>query len=221
MRCARKLAVFTAAPVADSGSAVAARYDLVPVSPKLEASLREHVTVKKAGATLYTAFRKALKDGFASRCTAIRWLALCPEQGGEDFAAFKAIVANISVTWDKVESVDKLDAVETGYDLCVPGAETFMNVDGVILSNTINIHVPSSAEAIDDVKEKLMPSKNLLFTGNFETHYEPTQDYTMGLYLAGKMDPTQKTVTFANAQEAKAAYARGLINARTPIRILA
>lgn len=87
--------------------------------------------------------------------------------------------------------------------------------------DAINIHVPSSSEAVDDVKEKLMPSKNLLFAGNFETHYEPTQDYTMGLYLAGKMDPKQKPVTFANAAEAKAAYARGLINARTPIRLLA
>lgn len=99
--------------------------------------------------------------------------------------------------------------------------QTLKAIGGDYDGDAINIHVPSSAEAIDDVKEKLMPSKNLLFSGNFETHYEPTQDYTMGLYMAGKMDPTQKTVTFANAKEAKAAYARGLINARTPIRILA
>lgn len=97
---------------------------------------------------------------------------------------------------------------------------TLKAIGGDFDGDAINIHVPSSYEAIEDVKEKLMPSKNLFFTGNFETHYEPTQDYTLGLHLAGKMDPSQKPVTFANAQEAKAAYARGLINARTPIRIL-
>jgi DNA-directed RNA polymerase beta subunit len=99
--------------------------------------------------------------------------------------------------------------------------QTLKAIGGDYDGDAINIHVPSSAEAIEDVKEKLMPSKNLFFAGNFETHYEPTQDYTMGLYLAGKLDPKQKTVTFANAKEAKAAYAKGLINARTPIRILA
>lgn len=86
--------------------------------------------------------------------------------------------------------------------------------------DAINIHVPSSEDAIKDVQEKMMPSKNLYYTGNFETHYEPMQDYTAGLYLAGKMDPKQRPVTFATVEEAKAAYAKGVINARTPIRIL-
>jgi len=83
-----------------------------------------------------------------------------------------------------------------------------------------NVHVPVSEDAIEDVKEKLMPSKNLHFTGNFETHYEPTQDYTAGLYLAGKKDDRQKPKVFLTAEDAKSAYARGEIGAQTPIRIL-
>jgi len=83
-----------------------------------------------------------------------------------------------------------------------------------------NVHLPVSEDAIEDVKEKLMPSKNLHFTGNFETHYEPTQDYTAGLYLAGKKDDKQKPKVFLTEEDAKSAYARGEIGAQTPIRVL-
>lgn len=83
-----------------------------------------------------------------------------------------------------------------------------------------NIHVPVSDDAIEDVKEKMMPSKNLHFTGNFETHYEPVQDYTAGLYLAGKKDDKQPVKVFLTADDAKSAYARGEITAQTPIRVL-
>lgn len=84
----------------------------------------------------------------------------------------------------------------------------------------INLHVPTSDEAVAEVKEKLLPSKNLFFTGDFETHLEPVQDYVAGLYLASVPDADQPVKTFATKDEAKRAYARGEIGARTPIRIL-
>lgn len=82
------------------------------------------------------------------------------------------------------------------------------------------VHVPVTAEAVEDVKNKMMPSKNLFFTGDFETHYEPQQDYVAGLHLAGKMDPSKPVKTFATAEDAKLAYLKGEISARTPVRIL-
>jgi DNA-directed RNA polymerase subunit beta' len=83
-----------------------------------------------------------------------------------------------------------------------------------------NIHVPTTPEAVEDVKNKLLPSKNLFFTGDFETHYEPQQDYVAGLHLAGKMDTKQPVRTFITAEDAKTAYLKGEIGARTPIRII-
>lgn len=83
-----------------------------------------------------------------------------------------------------------------------------------------NVHVPASEEAVKEVYDKFLPSKNLFFTGDFETHYEPVQDYTAGLYLATKPDRRQPLRTFTSLQEAKKAYARGEISARTPIRII-
>jgi DNA-directed RNA polymerase beta' subunit len=85
--------------------------------------------------------------------------------------------------------------------------------------DAINIHVPVSKEAIEDVKNKLMLSKNLFHTSTFETHLEPMQDYLIGLYLATKPDLTKAVKTFNTVDEAKKAFARGEISARTPIRI--
>jgi DNA-directed RNA polymerase beta subunit len=86
--------------------------------------------------------------------------------------------------------------------------------------DTINIHVPSSKSAQDEVKEKLFPSKNLLHPATFEPHLEPRQDFLLGLYLGAKPDESKKVVTFKSAEDAKKAFAKGEITARTPIRII-
>jgi DNA-directed RNA polymerase beta subunit len=97
---------------------------------------------------------------------------------------------------------------------------TLKGLGGDFDGDQINIHVPSTEEAVADATDKLMPSKNLFFTGSFETHLEPVQDYLAGLYLASTPKSGEAVRTFASAEEAKAAYARGEISARTPIRIL-
>jgi len=84
----------------------------------------------------------------------------------------------------------------------------------------INIHVPVSDEAVQEVYSKFLPSKNLFYTADFETHYEPVQDYAAGLYLATAKDSRQAVQTFKSVEDAKRAYAKGLLSARTPIRIV-
>lgn len=203
----------------DSPSAV--RHDLVPIPTQLAADLSAVLGCKDKA---YTTLRKIA--GGSQTCVS-RWLAnqiierVGPQAlGSVEASTWLAIVANTRITWDPVAGVEKTGAVEELYDLTVPGYETFMNCDGVILSNTENVHVPVTAESVEDVKNKLMPSKNLFFTGDFETHYEPQQDYVAGLHLAGKMDPSQPVRTFATAGDAKTAYLKGEISARTPVRIL-
>ena len=97
---------------------------------------------------------------------------------------------------------------------------TLKGIGGDFDGDAINIHVPASDEAIQDAKTKLMPSKNLFFTGDYETHLEPMQDYLAGLYLASTPNMKEPVRTFASEIEARRAFARGDINARTPIRIL-
>lgn len=98
--------------------------------------------------------------------------------------------------------------------------ETLKGIGGDFDGDQVNIHVPASDDAVEDVKQKMMPSKNLWFTGDFETHIEPMQDYLAGLYLASTPDDQQKPRTFATKEDAERAFARGEITMRTPIRIL-
>jgi DNA-directed RNA polymerase subunit beta' len=97
---------------------------------------------------------------------------------------------------------------------------TLKNLGGDFDGDNVNLHVPVSPEAVKDAREKLMPSKSLFHTATFETHLEPMQDYVVGLYLASLPNKKEKTHTFATVADAKKAFARGQIGARTPIRIL-
>ena len=72
---------------------------------------------------------------------------------------------------------------------------------------------------MSDVKEKLMPSKNLYHTSTFETHLEPMQDYLAGLYLATRPRAKEKSVTFSSLDDARRAFSKGEISLGTPIRI--
>jgi len=96
---------------------------------------------------------------------------------------------------------------------------TLKGIGGDFDGDAINIHVPAGAEAVDEVKNKLMPSKNLLHPGTYESHLEPMQDYLAGLYLATRPDPKQTVHTFATVQDARKAFSRGEISLATPIKI--
>lgn len=121
-------------------------------------------------------------------------------------------LVNGGFNWAAVESVEKTGKVETGYDLTVPGYETFMNSEGVILSNTINVHVPSSDAAVKETYEKLMPSKT--------PHSDripgkivplPKQEQILGLYTAATAPSTGKPVVFDTEEEAIAAIRKGQV----------
>jgi hypothetical protein len=113
------------------------------------------------------------------------------------------------VAWTAVAGVTYTNVRETGYDLTVPGYETFMSADGVILSNTMSVHVPSTPEAIKDVREKLMASKMLWSTKDREkTLANPKHEQVIGLSMQGK----PKQHKFRSEQEAEQAIRDGRVN---------
>lgn len=118
-----------------------------------------------------------------------------------------------------IKSIEYTDKYEDGYDLTVPGYETFMSSDGVVLSNTVNIHVPALPEAQEEVKKKLMPSKQVLSIRDYNNIYNPfKQDYILGLSQAVK-DQNVKTYKFNSIQEALQAIRSGKVNYNDNIEI--
>jgi hypothetical protein len=132
---------------------------------------------------------------------------------------YEQLLNNEDVTWQQVKKVTAGPEMVC-YDLTVPGPFTFTTHTGVVLQDTINIHVPVSDAANKEVKEKLLPSKTLLSAATGESHYEPQQDYVVGLYLASQIDDKKEAKTFRNEQEAMSAYSRGEISLSDPIKIL-
>lgn len=100
---------------------------------------------------------------------------------------------------------------ETGYDLTVPGYETFMAANGIVLSNTINVHVPGLPEAVDDTINKLMPSKNIFQIRDLRNIANPIkQDFMISLFTSANT-PAEKRYVFKTKEDALRAIKRGTV----------
>lgn len=159
------------------------RFDIIPISAQLAEHLRKHLQQNRnLTPSQNVVLSNAVERNYLSRETAMELL----RQKGNEFThrhikMFERMVFNHAVRWDAVESVEKTNQVETGYDLTVPGYETFLSADGLILSNTMAAFVPVTPSGIEDAK-KLLPSKKLFSLTNAEPMYKPSQDGLLGLY---------------------------------------
>lgn len=125
-----------------------------------------------------------------------------------------------SINFEAVVDVNKTNVSETGYDLTVPGFETFMSVDGIILSNTMNYQVPVSDAAVKQAIEKMMPSSNLKSPATFDVHMLPRQEFLFGLHsLVKKARTDRQPRIFATIADAITAYRSGGLDADHPVII--
>lgn len=109
------------------------------------------------------------------------------------YQQWMVLVWNPEIVVETIESVEYTGKRETGYDLTVPGYETFANAEGIILSNTLGIFVPSLPEAVQDVRDKLMASKQIFSIRDPDDIVNlPQQDLLYGLYRAKARPAVQK-----------------------------
>jgi hypothetical protein len=142
-----------------------------------------------------------------------------PDDCIEGMAAWSRIVDNDAVTWERVIGVQKTGQREDGYDLTVPGYETFMSADGVILSNTMSVHVPILPEAVKDAEEKLLSSRMAFSVRDRDkTMHDPKQEALLGLASA-QINPSGVVHKFKNRQEAMEAHGKGLVKLQDEIEI--
>ena len=216
-----KKRILESAAKIDETTGPANKNNIVPISSEL-AGLFMRAVDRKAYPSLYVSCSKAKTTNSISRASAKKLLNLCGDAvTHEHLAVFSRIVANKETSWDQVESFDVTDIKETGYDLTVPDSETFMSVDGVILSNTMNYHVPVSEGAKQDAIEKMLPSRNLFSTADFQVHQLPGQEFVGGLYEASTArNEKHRPHTFATKKDAIRAYRENRIDIDTPVEIV-
>ena len=137
-----------------------------------------------------------------------------------DFEVFSRMTRNTTTFWEAIESIEYTGRCETGYDLTVPGYETFVNSDGVVLSNTLGIFIPSGPEAVRDVKTRLMPSKQVFsIRDNEQVVNLPKQDLLWGLYRAST-EPSGETHRFLTRKDAMRAIQQGRVKLSDNIEIV-
>lgn len=178
----------------------------------------------KANASMAQLLWRARREGYISRHSATRCLQEHPElraNPDELLQRWIQIVDNTSVRWDRVVSFEKTGIKEDGYDLTVPGHETFMNVEGVILSNTLQVHVPLTRGGVEDAKRMTM--SNLLLSDQTPNKLMafPQHEAIIGITHALKFAPnkTRPARKFKTEAEAIAAWRRGEVKVDDPVEI--
>lgn len=127
------------------------------------------------------------------------------------FTYFRDMDYNPDIIYVKIANVDYTLKKETGYDLTVPGYETFMSTNGIVLSNTINVHVPGLPEAVDDAINKLMPSKNIFQIRDLRNIENPIkQDFMISLFTSANA-PAEKRYVFKTKEDALRAIKNGTV----------
>lgn len=190
-----------------------AAMDVIPTPSCVGDVLRKEIG-NKLGNSIYQILYQSKHRGYISRYSAEEILAKATfvDFNREPLRRWREIVVNNNIWWDKVEKFERTDQVATGYDLTVPGHETFMSLDGVILSNTMGIHVPLTEEANAEAA-KMLPSRNLYKPGSGKLQQKIEHEYVLGLYkisvesqaparrfkniadvLAAKLDPSTPIV---------------------------
>lgn len=138
----------------------------------------------------------------------------------KDLADMMRLVES-DVTWLRIKSVEKTGQVEIGYDLTVPGPDTFVSDDGIVLSNTVNIHVPASDKAAKQALDKMLPSKNLFSLTDLKSvRYKPEKEQISGLWALTRGRTRKPTRVFQTKAEATAAYRNGEIGPNDPVEII-
>jgi hypothetical protein len=148
--------------------------------------------------------QRALVRGGMPRAQALKSVV---DQSAEAFKALDGVVKDRPVIYSRSPAWHKFN-VTAGYPKIIDGDAIMINplvttghnadFDG----DTMNLHVPGLPEAVDDAKDKLMPSKMLFsIKKRDEVVPAPTQELILGLYTAQKRAPRTKHV-FANEAEA-------------------
>ena len=131
---------------------------------------------------------------------------------------FCTTACDYTTGWEKVKEVVEAPT-ETVYDIAVPDTKVFSLGNGLVVFDTINVHVPSSDEAVKEAYEKLMPSKTP-FSDRVEDKVVPLQkqEQILGLYTAATA-PVTKPVVFDTEEQAIRAIRRGEVPLSADVQI--
>lgn len=109
---------------------------------------------------------------------------------GDEFGAWKTLVAAEHVHWDIISEIKDGGRIRV-FDLMVPGTKVFVVDGGLVIWDTMGIHVPLSAEANAEAA-KMLPSRHLYKPGSGKLQPKIEHEYVLGLYKISVPGPAAK-----------------------------
>jgi hypothetical protein len=120
----------------------------------------------------------------------------------------------------QIKSITEVPYNDRMIDLEVESGEhVFTIVGGVVLHNTMAVHVPALPEAVKDAQEKLLPSKMLFSVRSRDTTLpQPKHEMTLGLASA-QLNPSGTVHQVRSAEEALEGIRSGAIKLQDQVEI--
>jgi len=164
--------------------------------------------------------RRLVRNGFSARdaVTAVK------ERKPAAFRELQAEMKERPVYWNRAPSLHRYNYVgawariSKGNNIGLPQAVepgATADHDG----DNVNVHLPVGTDAVKDVIDKMMPSKNLWHPASYDVHLKPDKDYLAGLYLATTLKAHMEPRRFATRADAYKAYMRGELGVADPVII--
>lgn len=110
------------------------------------------------------------------------------------------------------QKLNKTNAIGTPPHISGPYA---LDYDG----DALQLFVPVTEKAIQEAKEKLLPSKNLFSIKDYSVHYTPPHEDILGLYLASTENKKNKPIKFDTIEEMEKALRENKISYDTVVEI--
>lgn len=206
------------------------RDDKVPFPPSVRESvtrlLGRHTTATKkfrrvterdkGAQSLYSEVRRS-SCGYITRFQARAILAALPVEACLELPErWVDWVQDESIAWDLIVSAEDTGEKMVMYDITVPGAWTFCTADGLVVQDTVGIHVPVTDEAVREAQE-MMPSTMPLSTSE-KVLTVPRHESLVGLYrLTSAGKKTSKT--YVSEIEAVMAFHKGEISETDVVQV--
>ena len=149
------------------------RNDLVPFNKEIFEIAKK---TTKGGTSDYVVMNR-------SKCTISRLIARRLIEKCSEFPKWWLdLVNDEKITWIHVKKIQKNPNKITMYDITAPGPYTFMTAEGIIVQDTIGVHVPISQGAVDEAY-RMLPSNNLFNPQNNDLMHLPQKEQIAGLYM--------------------------------------
>lgn len=92
---------------------------------------------------------------------------------------------NLPFTWDEIIEVTEIPREDVTYDFTVPEFPLFI-ANGILVYDTMQLHVPATEEARVEALDKMLPSKNLFSPRTMGPMMLPQQESVFGIFRASQ-----------------------------------